>query len=192
MTIPPFIFDKIWRSKYATAKYVKNILSEKIDFKNKSVLDFGCGTGAYCTLFEPDGYLGVDINKNRIEYAKKKHSQYTFLCNKDINLEKIGRSFDFVFLISILHHLSDKECIENIRKFHQILKSHGRVVVMEPCLFPFSWFNNWFMKFIDMGKYIRTEENYKMLFDNLFNVVVHKKFKRHFVYNEIFFSARKK
>lgn len=38
--IPSFIFDKIWRSKWATRKDVEKILGKKIKFNGKKVLDF--------------------------------------------------------------------------------------------------------------------------------------------------------
>lgn len=190
--MPPFIFDKIWRSKYATEKFVKKILLEEFDFKNKNVLDFGCGTGSYCIFFDSDKYLGIDTDRKRIEYTKKEYPRYRFhVFDKSKNLLNLKKTFDVVFVVSVLHHLPDKDCSKYIKMFYEVLNPKGKVIMMEPCLFPKSRFNNWFMEFIDRGKYIRTEEEYKNLFRGYFNVIVHKKYKRHSVYNEIFFSATK-
>lgn len=81
---------------------------------------------------------------------------------------------------------------EYLQELFTLLKPHGKIIGMEPCLFKNSTFNNWFMRWIDVGKYIRTEEAYKNLFKNLFDFNSIKKFKRHLVYNELFYIASKK
>ena len=49
------------------SKMINNFFKKK-DF----VLDYGCGVGFFCRLFNHKKYLGIDINKNFIISAKKK------------------------------------------------------------------------------------------------------------------------
>ncbi len=188
MEIPALIFDKLWRSRYATEKYMKSVLLEKINFSEKRVLDFGCGVGSYCLLFDSDKYLGIDIDDKRIAYAQKHYPQYKF---QKIDIKYLREKFDYIFIVSTLHHLNNATGREYIRHLFKILDSNGAIVGMEPCLFPNTCLNNWFMKFIDKGKFIRTEKDYMSLFNGFFQFKVQKKYNRHFLYNELFYIAYK-
>lgn len=88
--------------------------------------------------------------------------------------------------------MNDKINRKYIKQFFKILDKNGAVVGMEPCLFPNTLFNNWFMKFIDRGKFIRTKQAYQLLFKDLLLFETQKKYTRHFVYNELFYIAHKK
>jgi len=192
MEVPSLIFDKLWRSKYATEKYVTKLLSGKINFSGKRVLDFGCGTGSYSFLFDPDKYLGVDVDGKRIAYAQKHYPKYKFQ-KIDANTLKIEKDkFDYIFIVSVLHHLNNKTNKKYIKQFFEILDKHGMIVGMEPCLFLNTPLNNWFMKFIDRGKFIKTEQEYQSLFKDLFLFETQKKYTRHFMYNELFYIVHKK
>ena len=39
--------------------------------KNDFVLDYGCGAGFFCNLFDKKKYLGVEINSSFVKTAKK-------------------------------------------------------------------------------------------------------------------------
>ncbi|MCK4744854.1 class I SAM-dependent methyltransferase [Candidatus Parcubacteria bacterium] len=191
MEIPPLIFDKLWRSKYATEKYITKVLSEKINFSEKHILDFGCGTGSYSFLFNPNKYLGVDVCEKRIIYAQKHYPRYKFQ-KIDINKFEIKKGkFDYIFIVSVLHHLNNEINKKYIKYFFKVLNNDGAIIGMEPCLFSNTPFNNWFMEFIDRGKFIKTEKGYKLLFKNLFLFKTQKKYTRHFAYNELFYIAHK-
>lgn len=110
-----------------------NILKENYNFNGKKVLDFGCGTGSNCFLSTPENYLGVDINKKRIEYAKNKYPGYQFEVLKNINYFP-DNSFDIILNIAVLHHIPDKKLNPIIKDFHRILKNKtGMIVILEPC-----------------------------------------------------------
>jgi len=192
MEIPALVFDKIWRSKYATNKYIKKIFSGKVNFSGKSVLDFGCGTGSYAFLFDPEKYIGIDLMGKRIEYAKKHHPKYKF---KKIDIKQLAseeNNFDYIFIISTLHHIDDETLKKYFKLFFRILNKKGAIVGMEPCLLKNTPFKNWFMKTVDRGKFIRSEKEYKTLFGDMFLFDSQKKFTRHGLYNELFYIAYKK
>lgn len=69
MYLNPILYQKLVRPKFAVKKYIQKIVEEKFNFLGCKILDFGCGTGSNCFMFPPDGYLGVDIDKKRIEFA---------------------------------------------------------------------------------------------------------------------------
>jgi len=152
-------------------------------------LDFGCGTGSNCYIFDSNKYLGVDPDPERILYAKKIFPQYKFdIIKKTVPVR--DHFFDFICIFSTIHHISDKDFKIYLREFLRVLKQNGTLIVIEPCLFENSFFNNRFMNIFDEGNYIRTEKSYIDLFENMFNVSVHKRLRKFFFYNELFFSAK--
>ena len=88
----------------------------------ESILELGCGTGLLNDYVEGE-YLGVDLNKRFIEYAKKRGRNVKL---KDI--QEIGSMTQSVIvLVDILHHLP------NHKKFlEKMLKSGKKVIVCEP------------------------------------------------------------
>ena len=97
---------------YATKKKI-HIFREAIEKKGSkkkylSILDFGCGNIEDCgryILNKKDFYLGFDIHKESIDYAKKKYK------TKKINFtEKIpNKKFDIIIISEVLEHLNNPE-----------------------------------------------------------------------------------
>ena len=120
----------------------KNVYNSVCDYvpKNKSLLDFGCGTGLLSFKLASNGYkvLGVDISERFINRAKEKYIQ-----NKDIkNLkyEVIGNvpllyqseSFDCIVTCAVLEHCYDIDKI--LEDFHRLVKIDGIIVISTPNL----------------------------------------------------------
>jgi SAM-dependent methyltransferase len=45
---------------------------------HRRIVEFGCGYGRLCRAFDPDKYLGLDINESAIEAARAAHPGYSF------------------------------------------------------------------------------------------------------------------
>lgn len=74
-------------SKY----YVYKVLFSRLNFlkkdkdKNFTVNDFGCGDGMLLRYYDFDNYIGIDLNKSKINKLKKKfNSKKISFQNKDI------------------------------------------------------------------------------------------------------------
>jgi hypothetical protein len=50
----PQLYHNLVRPKWFTEKYIHLYLQEEFEFKDKTILDFGSGTGVNCTLFSPE------------------------------------------------------------------------------------------------------------------------------------------
>ncbi|PLR82981.1 class I SAM-dependent methyltransferase [Bacillus canaveralius] len=190
MQLSPRIYHSFVRPKWITKVYIQNKLQRQFDFTDKKVLDFGAGTGANCTLFSPVHYFGIDPDTHRINFAKRFYAKYRFEAFEGHKLPVDDNSFDFVLIIAVLHHIPP-EAIENyIKEFKRILKPEGKVVVIEPCFFEKSPISNWFMRSNDKGDYIQKEEDYLNYFTKEnFKCNVLNRFKKCFVYNELYFTA---
>jgi ubiquinone/menaquinone biosynthesis C-methylase UbiE len=190
MHLNPSIYQAIIRPKFAIKKYIKNVIQKEFDFNDKKVLDFGCGTGSNSFIFESKDYLGVDVDESRINFANKAFPQYTFKVIKDNTLPTEDNSLDYICIFAVIHHIPDNIFQEYIKEFKRVLKTDGKIVIIEPVLSDSHKFSNWFMKTFDAGEYIRYEEEYKKLLEKDFVITVHKRFNKFFLYNELFFSAR--
>ena len=77
-----------------------------------------------------------------------------------------------------------------MKEFKRILKPDGTIIVMEPCICKNKPVSNWFMNLYDNGNYIRNEVGYLQLFrDNGYHTQVIDRFRKCFLYLELFFSA---
>ncbi|WP_354005806.1 class I SAM-dependent methyltransferase [Fictibacillus terranigra] len=86
-----------------TKIYIEKNIQRHFEFSNKTVLDFGTGTGANCSLFSPDRYFGIDPDHGRIHSAKRMYSPYRFQAFSGNKLPAQESSFDIIFIIAVLH-----------------------------------------------------------------------------------------
>jgi 2-polyprenyl-3-methyl-5-hydroxy-6-metoxy-1,4-benzoquinol methylase len=98
------------------------------DFEGKSVLDIGCNLGAMSYMAKQRGagrVVGIDYNTTLLETSSsifKRHNYDISLIGYDLNtqgfepLVKILREekFDYIFALSIYHHVDDKKVLWNI------------------------------------------------------------------------------
>ncbi len=90
-------------------------------FKDKKILDLGCGFGDLCKFAENDGarkVVGIDISKNMIDKAKKinygEKISYLNLPMEKIN--EINEKFDFVLSSLAFHYVENfDKLIKNIK-----------------------------------------------------------------------------
>ncbi len=126
------IFDDI--IYYNDHRYIINSFHnnlDKIDVVNKSVIDFGCGSGdfiKYILNFKPRSITGIDIGYKNIDYCKRNiFSNYTSLNFKKsdlclIDLEK--EKYDLIWSDTVIEFLETD--LENIiKQFSIALKSGG-------------------------------------------------------------------
>ena len=114
-----------------TKKYVVPFAQEFMTFdQNTNVLEIGCGEGGNLVPFADMGckILGVDMNKGKIENAKKffashkNASNTNFILTDIYNAENLGQ-FDFVFMRDVLEHIHNQErFMEYVKRF---LKPNG-------------------------------------------------------------------
>lgn len=74
------------------------------------VIDFGCGYGRLCKSFDPEKYLGLDINPAAVEEAKKTFEGYQFALPKEGTL-----GADLVFAYTVFLHMPDTQVDELLR-----------------------------------------------------------------------------
>lgn len=193
MELSPVLYHYFVRPKWIIKHYnqkIKDYYLKDFEFDNRRILDFGCGIGSNCSLFHPKSYVGIDISTKRIKYARKLYKNYSFLSYKNDNLPFNNHEFDYIFLMAVLHHIPPEMVTQYLVEFHRVLRSNGKIIIIEPCFTLERSFSNWFMQFCDKGKYILNEGQYMQLFEgNQYQINQVKKFNKGRLYHEIFFTA---
>jgi len=137
------IYGKLW-DKFTFEQLTDktfNILKERLEkndfdldwFKNKSVLDVGCGSGRYSFALRKLGcypVVGIDYGSKGIEIAKdivrkSKIDGMHFERGDVLSLPYPNNYFDFVFCNGVLHHTEDMR--KGIEEIVRVTKSNGKI-----------------------------------------------------------------
>lgn len=137
---PSHLCDEILRDDSTTNefnifKYHFFSYEDEKNFKNKRLLDFGCGSGAstmkIARMLPNMDIVGVELEKNLLKIARHRAEHYGYK-NIDLKLspspnelpENIG-SFDFISLCAVYEHLLPNERIALLPKLWKLLKPNG-------------------------------------------------------------------
>jgi 2-polyprenyl-6-hydroxyphenyl methylase/3-demethylubiquinone-9 3-methyltransferase len=108
--------------------------------KGEYILDVGCSQGIASILLGREGkkVLGIDLNKESIEFAKKELEKESEITKKYVDFQIANfmdydfkdKKFDSIIMAEILEHLTDPERF--IEKAYKLLKDDGRLIVTVP------------------------------------------------------------
>lgn len=124
------------------------------DFKDKRVLDAGCGMGrnSYWPLkYGAESLVAFDFDERSVGRAKENLKEFknAHVSFKSIYELKEKDSFDVVMCIGVLHHLANPQ--DALRNFFNALTNGGRLI-----LWVYGYRGNeWIVRFVDpVRKYI--------------------------------------
>ncbi len=144
----------------------KKMILNKLSGKN-FVLDYGCGVGFFCRIFNKKKYLGLEINEKFLQRAKKINKGYKFLNIKDKKIKKFKNKINAIFINNVLHHMSDNETDYAFRFLKKNSKKGTKLLIIEP-LFPKNFFSlQFFLKALDIGNFMRNDKEYVNLLTNV-------------------------
>lgn len=106
------------------------ILPNKLDdFRGKDVLECGCGGGQHTSFVAPyaNSVTAVDLNTTDIARKRNAGAENVEFVEADIATMDLGRQFDIVFSIGVIHHTDDPDrTVENLARH---VKPGGRLIV---------------------------------------------------------------
>jgi len=127
-----FVISNDEKNKAILNEYIKQ-LSKYIKFENKTILDIGCGAGAFIKLLSDNSNLktfGLDHNEDAIKDLK----------NNKYNVEKFdldsgeqipfNKQFDIITMFDVIEHLNSFVSFDKI--IDKNLKSGGYLVITTP------------------------------------------------------------
>ncbi|MGE0453922.1 MAG: class I SAM-dependent methyltransferase [Vicinamibacteria bacterium] len=140
------------------------IRKELVLGKGLRSLDLGCGPGAFSDLFEGDDYVGADLHRGYIEWARK-HRRGTFIVSDAKQVELPDQRFDQVLIFGMLHHLPDAEVRAVLREVRRMLTPGGRALLIEdiPAVSRLNLIGH-LIHNVENGEHIRPAEEYRKLY----------------------------
>jgi ubiquinone/menaquinone biosynthesis C-methylase UbiE len=111
---------------YLKQKITKEL--EKYHFKNKKILEIGAGRSEFLSLFDRNNeVVALDISPILLKENKGKAK---LVVGDAENLPFKDQSFDFVYMVGVLHHLEDQN--KALKEVNRVVKSGGQIFISEP------------------------------------------------------------
>ncbi len=106
------------------------MLFKGINYKNKKILDYGCGIGRlYEALDKPKDYTGIDISQELINDFKKRYSDVNCYTVDGFNIPSNDKSYDIIICYSVLTHIPEKHMDFLMKEFSRVIKNNGYIAV---------------------------------------------------------------
>ncbi len=132
-------FNEVKKKKYFVEKHIPNFAEFK-KYKNKNVLEIGCGIGTDAIEFIKNNakYTGIDYSEKSINIVKKR-VKILGLENKNPNIfvdnaeklnlvKKMNINFDLIYSFGVIHHTPNmQKCFNSIYK---ISKKNTEIKIM--------------------------------------------------------------
>lgn len=131
----------VWVMTRGKEQSFRKAIAELVDLKKgESVLDIGCGTGTMALLAkqyvgEEGRSCGIEPSLEMVSFARQKAKRRKSLI--DINpgvIEQINypsQSFDVILCLIVMHHMPDETKIQGIKEMARVLKTGGRLMVVD-------------------------------------------------------------
>jgi len=119
-----------------SAEHRYNIINSIESFKNKNIIEFGCGWGSFFDFgFTCNSYLGIDINPNLINIAKNKY-KHPFHVGDCLTF-KSDKTFDLAISSGVAGNQGGPaDHPSKLKQFLLNMKNHSSKVMVN---FPSTW-----------------------------------------------------
>jgi ubiquinone/menaquinone biosynthesis C-methylase UbiE len=117
------------------SKRLKKILEAVVKYSpGEKVLDIGTAHGDIATLLAEKGFesVALDLNKNFLNYAKKKREfgKISYVCANALNLPFKDASFDVIIMGELVEHVAYPENL--LKEAKRCLKKRGVIIITTP------------------------------------------------------------
>lgn len=111
--------------------YLKRKITDQLKryrFVDKKILEVGAGISQFLKLFEDNNHVvALDINA---ELLKQNKTKAKLVVADAETLPFKDQSFDFIYMIGVLHHLPDQR--KALLEAKRVLKMNGQIFIVEP------------------------------------------------------------
>lgn len=125
----------LWRHEKTTYYLsIIKLVANEVDFKNKKILDLGCGVGSFANFLYTNGIdvVGFDIIKNPIKVGLAE-GKVPLLLARGENIPFKDGTFDIILLFDMIEHLwKEKSQEEALLEMNRVLKDDGMIILTAP------------------------------------------------------------
>lgn len=128
-------FEEITDRRFNGREWHVPIIAKFEEFRNKDVLEIGCGIGTDGFEFAKNGahYVGIDLTPNAIKLSKERFELFNIkgkfrVVNAEDPLPFPDNSFDHIYSFGVIHHSPHPEAIVN--EMYRVLRPGGTFNVM--------------------------------------------------------------
>lgn len=165
-------------------KTIRQLLFELVgDYKDKTILDLGCGIGVFSKDFSllAKNVVGIDISEKCIEYAKNNNmsDNIDYIAMDINNLNMIKEKFDIVFSDMVFNYIEDYDKL--LLNIYELLNNNGVVVfsqvhpISTASLGESKWINEEGKLKFQMDNYSNVSKRYREYFEGRFELY-HRRF----------------
>ncbi len=165
---------RLWQAPFLSRKF-EPILRHNDLRQVQRVLDVGCGPGSNCAYFMSQDYVGIDINPQYIDYARRKFGRRFEVADATKYEPDPTAPCDFVLLNSLLHHLTDEQVSSMLRSLRHVVSPDGCIHVIDLVLPERAGIPR-YLALNDRGDYCRTLEAWEPLLTEAFEPLVWEPF----------------
>ncbi len=130
-----------------------------------AVLDLGCGTGEYTSLFSANRYVGLDLSLPFVRYASTRLRGFAFLVGDAERLPFSDDRFHRVLVNGVIHHMGDGSADRLLGEVSRVVRPSGAVLIIEDVPSSAANLPGRLMHAVDQGDHIRTAQAYAALIE---------------------------
>ncbi len=116
--------------------YIADLIIKKcrLDFKKKTVLDIGCGTGRWCDYFLTRGaqVIGTDLVLEILAANQRSDWRSVFFATAADNLAFQSDTVDFINAAIVLECVTYSRKADALKEFFRVLRPGGCVFILDP------------------------------------------------------------
>ncbi len=129
-------FNPRWYSIFFNPFYIirtrlYRAIARNIHYMRGTVLDFGCGSKPYISLFDVDKYIGLDFET---EVSKKNSNLSADVFYDGVTIPFPKDHFDSIFSSEVLEHVFNPDVI--LAEMQRVLKPGGHILLTCPFFWP--------------------------------------------------------
>lgn len=121
---------RAWQAPFAEQKFAPILLHNDVR-SIRRVLDVGCGPGTNTHHFAPCEYLGLDVNPEYVDHARRRHKRDFLVADVTQYTAPEGAQYDCILVNSFLHHIDRPDTRRILSHLRSLLTRDGYVHVLE-------------------------------------------------------------